>query len=120
MGIVNDVLTTCQQVAKKAGKTRITHIALTIGELTEIQDFALQFAFEALAPDTMAATASLEVTYLPPKSHCKICDHVYEHDRFTMLCPQCGSFEVELLQGRELQIDTIEAEDEEESCDDDN
>ena len=114
MGIMNDVLSTCEETARAAGKDRITHIALTIGELTDIQDFALQFAFEALSPATMAAGATLEVTYVAPQSRCRACGKVYGHDRFTMLCPGCGSYEIEQLCGRELQIDTIEADDEEE------
>jgi len=113
MGIMNDVLTTCEKVARDAGKTRITHIELTVGELTEIQDFALEFAFEALSPETMAKGATLSFTMIPPKSQCRTCGKVYEHDRFDMLCPECKGFDVELLQGREFQIDSIEAEDEE-------
>jgi hypothetical protein len=35
----------------------------------------------------------------------------YDHDRFQMLCPTCGSFNVEPLTGRELRIDSIEADD---------
>jgi len=120
MGIMNDVLTTCERAARDAGKTRITHIALTIGQLTEIQDFALEFAFEALSPQTMAKGGTLEMVLVSPQSRCKSCDKVYEHDRFTMTCPECQSFEVELLCGKELQIDTIEAEGGEDSgCDDD-
>jgi len=113
MGIMNDVLTTCENTARQAGKSRITHIALTIGEMTEIQDFALEFAFEALSPDTMAKGATLAVTYVSPQSRCNSCGKVYEHDRFSMLCPACKGFDVELLRGRELQIDSIEVEDEE-------
>lgn len=117
---MNDVLATCESIAREAHKTKITHIALTIGEMTDIQDFALEFAFEALSPHTMADGASLEVTFVAPESYCKVCDKVYGHDRFTMLCPVCGSFEVELRHGRELQIDTIEAENgEDRACDDD-
>ena len=117
---MSDVLTTCENIARDAGKDRITHIALTVGELTDIQDFALEFAFEALSPQTMAAGAALAVTYIAPESRCTACGKVYGHDRFTMLCPACGSFEVQQLRGRELQIDTIEADDEEErTCDDD-
>ncbi|MCL2491243.1 MAG: hydrogenase maturation nickel metallochaperone HypA [Coriobacteriia bacterium] len=119
MGIMSDVLITCENIAREAGKSRITHIALTIGELTDIQDFALEFAFEALAPQTIAKDATLEMTFISPQSRCNACGKVYEHDRFTMLCPECGSFEVVLLSGRELQIDSIEAEDEEEAADDD-
>jgi hydrogenase nickel incorporation protein HypA/HybF len=121
MGIMQDVLLTCEKVARENGKSRITHISLTIGEMTEIQDFALEFAFEALSPDSMAAGATLEVVFLTPRSRCNSCDKVYEHDRYCMVCPECGSFEVKLLQGREFQIDSIEADDgeEEESHDED-
>ncbi|MCL2818749.1 MAG: hydrogenase maturation nickel metallochaperone HypA [Actinomycetia bacterium] len=116
MGIMNDVLITCENIAREAGKDRITHVALTIGEMTDIQDFALEFAFEALRDGTMAQDATLEMVFVEPRSRCNSCGKVYEHDRYTMLCPHCGSFEVTLLQGRELQIDTIEAEDEEDQA----
>jgi len=110
MGIMSGVLETCETVARDAGMTRITHIALTIGELTDIQDFALEFAFEALSPQTMARDATLQMTFISPQSRCRSCDKVYGHNRFTMLCPECGSFEIELLRGKELQIDTIDAD----------
>ena len=109
---MQDILAACEKVARENGQTRITKISLIIGELTEVQDFALEFAFEALTSESMAAGAELDVTYLAPESRCKVCEHTYQHDRFTMLCPQCGSFEVELLHGRELAIDSIEAEEE--------
>jgi hypothetical protein len=33
-----------------------------------------------------------------------------------MLCPKCGTFNVEPLTGRELRIDSIETDDEDESA----
>ena len=45
-----------------------------------------------------------------PKSRCLECGAEYEHDRFHMLCPECGSFATELIAGRELQIDSIEVD----------
>lgn len=111
MGIMTGILEASVDAAEKAGKSRITEIHLTIGELTEIQEFALDFAFEALSRDTMADGGKLVITFLSPRSKCKMCQVEYDHDRFTMVCPECGSFDVELLQGREMQIDAIEADD---------
>lgn len=112
MGITSGILESSIEAAEKAGATRITEIRVSIGDLTEVVEFALQFAFEALTPGTMAEGATLVVTQVTARSRCNDCDAEYEHDRFQMLCPQCGSFNVVLLQGRELQIDSIEADDE--------
>ena len=111
MGITQGILATSFEAAEKAGATRITEIRITVGELTEIQEFALDFAFQSLTPGTMAEGATLIVTTVTPTSRCRVCDIVYDHDRFQMLCPTCGSFDVEPLTGRELRIDSIEADD---------
>lgn len=112
MGITQGILTASFDAAKEAGAQRITEIRVSIGDLTEIQEFALQFAFEALTPGTMAEGAKLTVTHIPATSKCNECGAEYTHDRFEMVCPECGSFVVTPLTGREMQIDSIEADDE--------
>ena len=111
MGITNGILAASFDAAKDAGATKITEIRISVGDLTEIQDFALQFAFEALTPDTMAEGATLIVTHIPATSRCRDCDIEYQHDRFEVLCPECNGFNVEPLTGRELRIDSIETDD---------
>lgn len=110
MGIMQGILDASFEAAQDAGKSKISLIKVTIGELTEIQDYALEFAFEALSAGTMAEGAKFEMTFLEPKSTCQDCGYTYTHDHFTMTCPKCGSFDVKLMQGRELQIDAIEAD----------
>jgi len=112
MGITQGILAASFEAAEEVGATRITEIRISVGELTEIVDFALQFAFEALTPGTMAEGATLVVTDVPARSRCLECGTEYAHDRFQMLCPECGSFNVQLLQGRELTIDSIQTDDE--------
>jgi hydrogenase nickel incorporation protein HypA/HybF len=116
MGITQGILSASFDAARAAGAEQICEIRISIGELTEIQEFALQFAFEALTPGTMAEGAKLEVTHIPAKSKCNECGIEYEHDRYQMLCPECGSFNVAQLTGREMQIDSIETPDEGEPC----
>jgi hydrogenase nickel incorporation protein HypA/HybF len=110
MGITQGILASAFDAARDSGATTITEIRITIGELTEIQEFALQFAFEALTPGTMAEGAVLTVTHLEPRSHCNTCGIDYTHDRFEMLCPECSSFDVTPIQGREMRIDSIECD----------
>ena len=111
MGITQGILDASFAAAEKAGATRITEIRVSIGELSEVVDYALQFAFEALTPGTMAEGAELAITMVPAKSSCRDCGLEYHHGRFEMLCPACGSLNIEPLQGHELQIDSIEADD---------
>ena len=45
MGITQGILAASFEAAENAGAHKITEIRITIGELTEIQTFALDFAF---------------------------------------------------------------------------
>lgn len=110
MGITQGILAAAFDAAEEAGATRITEVRIRVGEMTEVVEFALQFAFESLTPGTMAEGATLVVEHVPARSRCRSCGHEYDHDRFQMVCPQCESLDVEMLQGRELLIDAIEAD----------
>jgi hydrogenase nickel incorporation protein HypA/HybF len=110
MGITQGILSSAFEAAESAGAARITCIRISVGEMTEIVDFALQFAFEALTPGTMAEGATLVIEPVPAKSKCLECGLEYDHDRFQMICPDCNALNVELLQGRELLIVGIECD----------
>jgi hydrogenase nickel incorporation protein HypA/HybF len=116
MGITQGILSASIDAAREAGAERICEIRVSIGDMTEIQEFALQFAFEALSPGTMAEGGVLTVAHIPATSQCNECGVVYEHDRFQMLCTECGSFNVAPLTGREMRIDSIETPDDDGSC----
>lgn len=111
MGIVASILEASFDAARKQGATRITEIKVSVGELTEIQEFALDFAFESLTPDTMADGATLVVKHIGARSRCASCGAEFDHGRFEIVCPECSSFITELLTGKELTIDSIEIDD---------
>ena len=98
------------QAAQDAHALRVTDITLSVGEMTEAIEDALQFAFEALSEGTICEGATLHVNMIAPRSQCLECGAEYTHDRFHMLCPECGSFAVQLVAGREMKIDSIEVD----------
>ena len=110
MSIVSGVLDAVTQSAQDAGAEKVLAITLRIGDMTEVIDEALSFAFEALTEGTMCEGAKLDVIKVAPRSLCFECGEEFDHDRFHRVCPQCGSYETHLLQGRELSIESIEVE----------
>ena len=111
LGIMTGVLDAAEKAARAAGATKLLKVSLSIGEMTEAIEDALVFAWEALTDDDpYAKDAELSVNMIRPKSRCLDCGAVFEHDRFHMFCPECDSFALELLAGRELQIDSIEVD----------
>ena len=110
MSIVAGVIDAVVPSAEQAGAERVLAITLRIGDMTEVVDEALTFAFEALTENTMCDGAQLEVVKVHPRSLCLECATEFDHDRFHRTCPSCGSYETMLLTGRELEIESIEVD----------
>ena len=113
LGIMTSVFDAVEQSAEQAGAEKVLTVKLLVGEMTEAIEDALVFSFEALQEldeHAIMRDAKLEITMVSPKSRCLECGAEYEHDRFHMLCPECGSFATELLAGRELAIESIEVD----------
>jgi hydrogenase nickel insertion protein HypA len=73
MGIVSGILTASVDTAARKNATAINEIVIRVGELTEIAPDALDFAFEALSPGTLAEGAKLTVIWVEPRSKCHQC-----------------------------------------------
>lgn len=110
MGICQGILDASFAAAGESGATRIKEIRISVGELAEVVDFALQFAFEALTPGTIAEGGTLVVNRIPAKSRCPQCGTEFVHGRFDAVCPDCGNPFNENIEGRELRIDSLDIE----------
>lgn len=111
LGIMTGVMDAARQAAQEAGAVKVLKVSLSIGEMTEAIEDALVFAWEALCEsDQFFEGAELEINMVRPKSICLECGAEFEHDRFHMFCPECDSFMLQLVAGREKQIDSIEVD----------
>lgn len=120
LGLMTGIMDAVVKTAENAGADKVTEIKLTVGEMTEVVEEAMVFAFEALSEGTICEGAKLDLTIVHPRSKCLECGAVYDHDRFHVRCPECDSPFTQLLQGREMQIDSIEIwndDDEDEEAD---
>jgi hydrogenase nickel incorporation protein HypA/HybF len=94
--------------ATKAGATRIDTIRLRIGALSGIVPEALQFAFETLAPGTLAEGAILDIVNVPARFWCNTCGLEFQSDDLLAGCPGCHQPSGDLRAGRELELASME------------
>ena len=109
---VEGVLDSVIPAAEKAGADRIVCVRLRVGDMTEVVQESLDFMWgiccEQRGP--MVEGCRLEVEYVYPRSACLKCGHEFEHDRFHLKCPECGSASTMLLSGRELEIASMDVD----------
>jgi hydrogenase nickel incorporation protein HypA/HybF len=73
---------------------------------------ALEFAFGLVADGTVVAGAELAIEEIPVRVTCRACAAETPQTRFPLACPRCGSLDVDVVAGEELQVDSLELEDE--------
>lgn len=98
-----------QHVAGKLFK-RIKKIYLEIGELAAVEKSALFFSFNVIAQGTIAKDAVLEIITIPGKARCDACQKMVKVSQYADSCPHCASFSLNILQGEELRVKSLEIE----------
>lgn len=107
-GIMQATLDTAARQARAAGATRIHTLRLRVGRLSGVVTDALEFAFDALRPGTLAADAKLEIETVPAVMWCASCRTEFESPEFLCDCPACGQVSGELRRGREMELVSVE------------
>ncbi len=110
-GIVSGILDVVERTARGAGASRAVSVTVRIGDLVAVVDEPLRFAWEALSElDPMTEGCELVVVPVHPKSRCASCGEVFSHAGPAALCPACGASGAALIEGRELDIVSVEIE----------
>jgi hydrogenase nickel incorporation protein HypA/HybF len=96
--------------AEKAGATRLHVLRLRIGALSGVVPEALEFAFEALAPGTLAEGGELAIEEVPARFWCTDCAREFRAEDLFADCPVCHQPSGDLRAGRELELAAVEIE----------
>lgn len=90
---------------------RIDTVRLRVGAMRQVIPEIMNFAFDISIKDTPLEGARLFLEEVPLKKKCKTCGNVWtEGDEVLFLCEKCGSADVELIEGMELEIESLEVE----------
>jgi hydrogenase nickel incorporation protein HypA/HybF len=99
---------------RHSGGGRVRSVHLRIGPLRQIVPQTLAFAFEIAARDTACEGAQLTQELVPCRLRCAGCELDWVPEQSDFRCPRCGRA-AELLSGYELEMESIEVEDEQEA-----
>jgi hydrogenase nickel incorporation protein HypA/HybF len=108
LSIAEELLAIIEKRASQEGIRKVERINLRIGEYSGILPESLEFAFEVLSQGKLTEGASIEIELVSPKFICGRCGtSVPSPERG---CPNCGSCELSLGSGDELEIISFEGE----------
>jgi hydrogenase nickel incorporation protein HypA/HybF len=106
--VTEGLLAIVQEEARKAGAEHVDEVHVTIGELSTFVDESIEFYFSELSRGTLAEGAQLFFNKLEAKAWCELCQLEFRPDSAFIACPKCHSPVMELSQGQELFVDSIE------------
>jgi hydrogenase nickel incorporation protein HypA/HybF len=92
---------------ERAAGRRVHRVTVQVGALTAVVPEAMQFCFGLVTDGTALAGAELTIERCAAAAHCRECGLDFAPPDLILLCP-CGSADVEVTAGRELQILSME------------
>jgi hydrogenase nickel incorporation protein HypA/HybF len=110
VGIAASILESVAAEARRRPETRFAAVGVRIGELSNVDKDALEFAFEALTRNTPLAGLRLEVEWRPRRQRCLDCGQEFAVRERDLRCPTCGTNKTSCIGGTELDVAYLELE----------
>lgn len=95
-------------VVARTGDRQVTWVRVRIGRLAGVVRDAFEFSFELATEGTPLEGAGLEIEEPEGRLHCRCCGGLSPRDDLILLC-ECGSADVEVVSGHELEIVSVQA-----------
>ncbi|MDI6773959.1 MAG: hydrogenase maturation nickel metallochaperone HypA [Verrucomicrobiota bacterium] len=92
------------------GSARLVKARVAVGRLRQVVPEAFEAAYAALTRGTPAAGSVLKIRFIPIRLKCRDCGAESAVENWTFECPGCASVNVEVVNGRELHLESIEVD----------
>jgi hydrogenase nickel incorporation protein HypA/HybF len=108
LAICQQLLSQVERIALERGATAVDRVMVSIGPLSGVEPQLLGRAFDVARAGTLAKEAELEVSTGPVRIRCRGCGGEQEARPNRLLCDACGGWQVEILEGTQLMLMTVE------------
>ena len=95
---------------RHADGRKVLKVYLKVGHLRQVVPSALTFSFDLVAQGTLAEGAALILEEIPATGRCRECDTDNTLKTFPFQCASCGTMNLEITQGEELYVESLEME----------
>ena len=109
MGIAMQIIEIASaSIPQDVADVRVERVNLKIGKLAAVVPESLRFCFEIASKETLLAGADLHIDEIPVVARCKACQEEWVINEPVFTCVSCNSGQIDILSGRELNIESIE------------
>ena len=108
MSICQALLDQVERIAQEQRASQVDSIVLSIGPLSGVEPVLLSRAFEVARLQTVAENSTLEIETGPIVVECRSCGASGEAGVNRLVCPSCGDWQVNVVQGDELLLMRLE------------
>jgi len=110
--IVQSLLDIIDDNAKENNAKKVTKVVVKIGVLSGIETHLLEIAFNTFKEKTICEDAMFEMIIQPIIARCKNCnfENTYEQNQIFFECKKCGSVELDVLDGEDMLLMSLEME----------
>lgn len=99
--------------ARHADGRRVTKVYLKVGHLRQVVPSALSFSFDLVAQRTPVEAAELVLEEVPAAGLCRRCGVESRLEASPLLCGTCGGSDLQITQGEELYVESLEMDENE-------
>ena len=97
---------------KHAQGSPVSVVTVRAGGLRQVVPDSLEFYWDIVTRGTVCEGARLDLEIVPAALACNACSHEWALETPVFRCPVCGETEVAVVSGEELQVESIEIEEE--------
>jgi hydrogenase nickel incorporation protein HypA/HybF len=110
LAITEEILRIAVTHGERADARHITDIHVVIGDLSSVVDDSVQFYFDFLSSNTLAAGGKLHFQRIAARLRCRQCGLEFEPQGMEWQCPRCQAIGGEVIAGQEFFVESIEVE----------
>jgi hydrogenase nickel incorporation protein HypA/HybF len=108
VSIMEQTLDIALSAARQQGAGQIHRLSMRIGEMSGVVADALRFAFDVVTQNTIAEGAILDIETVAVSCQCQHCGTTFHPPDLIFECPRCGSRNVQVLSGKEIELASLE------------
>jgi len=110
LAITREIIALVKQECKERDISKPRKVSIHLGKLTNFSKEPIRLYFDLLKRENpIIVDTLLEVEEIPGKLFCRSCQKKSDiEEPFMIFCPLCDSHEVDIIQGKEAAIKSIE------------
>ena len=106
--IVQSLLDSCEENAKKNNSEKITKVVVKIGVMSGVEPDLLQTAFDTFKEGTMCEDCEFVINIQPIVIKCNECNTTSTLNKNEYACPSCHSVNLDVIDGEDMYLMQLE------------